>query len=388
MRRYSARLLIGLIVSWLGLLMPAAHAENLRVYIGTYTDNGSEGIYVCDLDLATGALSEPRVAAKADNPSFLAFHPAGKFLYAVSEVADFDDSKGGAVSAFAIDAATGSLTHLNSQSSKGAGPCQLSVDHQGRCVLTANYGGGSVAGLPIADDGSLEPASAFVQHEGSSANKQRQSAPHTHSITVSPDDAFALAVDLGTDTVASYALTFAPAGAGERSVRLEKAVETKVSPGAGPRHLAFHPNGRWAYVINELDNTVSAFEYDPETGKLEPFQTATTLPEAFNGENWTAEIVVHPSGKFLYGSNRGHDSITIFAVDEQNGKLTSLGTHPTGGKTPRNFNVDPTGKWLLVANQDSGTVVVQQIDEQTGKLATTEHSVSVPSPACVKLQRQ
>lgn len=357
----------------------AASAAPIRVYVGTYTGGDSRGIYMCELDRSTGKLSEPVLAGEAKNPSFLAIHPSGRWLYAASEVDDYAETKGGAVAAFAIDPQDGRLALVNTQSSMGAGPCHVVVDEQGRHVLVANYGAGSIAALPIAEDGRLLPASSAVQHQGSSVNRQRQAAPHAHSINLDPANQYAIVADLGLDKVLSYRFDGA-AG----TLAANEAGTAEMSPGAGPRHVAFHPNGRLAFVINELASTVTSLRYDAARGALEPIATVSTLPKGAEVANSTADIHVHPSGKFVYGSNRGHDSIAMFAVDAESGKLTPLGNHPTGGRTPRNFGIEPTGAFLLAANQDSGTITVHRIDADTGLLETTAHQARVPMPVCVQ----
>jgi 6-phosphogluconolactonase len=283
------------------------------------------------------------------------------------------------VGAFAIDPKSGKLTSLNQESSGGAGPCHLIVDGAGRCVLVANYGGGSVAALPIHPDGRIAHASAFVRHQGKSVDPRRQDKPYAHSINLDAAGRFAFAADLGADKVFVYRYDGA-----RGTLVANDPPAAKVAPGAGPRHFAFHPNGRAAYVINELDSTVTAFRYDPEKGILTETQAVSTLPSGFTGKSWTAEVVVHPSGKFLYGSNRGHDSIAIFAIDAS-GKLTVVGHQPTQGKTPRNFAVDPTGRFLLAANQDSNTIVLFRIDRQRGRLEPTGDVVEAPMPVCIKM---
>ncbi|HJS09091.1 MAG TPA: lactonase family protein, partial [Pirellulales bacterium] len=245
-------------------------------------------------------------------------------------------------------------------------------------VLVANYGGGSVAVLPIDKDGRLRPASSFVQHKGSSVNPKRQEAPHAHSINVDPAGAFAVVADLGLDKVLVYRFD---AAAG--TLTANDPPHATVSPGAGPRHFAFHPSGRFAYVINEMNSTVTAFAYDAKKGTLSEIDTKSTLPGPQQG-NSTAEVQVHPSGKFLYGSNRGHNSLAIFRIDEKTGALTAAGHQLTGGRTPRNFGIDPTGKFVLAANQGSDSVVVFRVDQETGKLEETGQSIKVPTPVCVK----
>ncbi len=357
----------------------AARGDSL-VYVGTYTTQTSKGIYGFRLREATGELTPLGLAAETVSPSFLAVHPNRKFLYAVSEVAEFAGQKSGAVSAFAIDPATGKLALLNQVASRGGGPCYLAVDRTGKAVLLANYGGGSVAALPVLPDGRLGEASAFVQHAGSSLNAKRQQEPHAHSINLSPDNRFAVAADLGLDQLLVY--RFDPA---KGSLAPNEPAFAKVKPGAGPRHFAFHPKGRFAYVINELHSTVTAFTYDPRRGVLAEAGTVSTLPADFGGNNSTAEVQAHPSGKFLYGSNRGHNSIAVFAIDPRRGALAPVEHVPTQGRTPRNFGIDPSGSWLLAANQQSDTVVVFRIDAKTGRLTPTGQVVDVPTPVCVRL---
>ncbi len=352
-----------------------------RVYFGTYTGKVSKGIYRSELDLATGKLSPPVLAGEATSPSFLAIAPNEKFLYSVGEISDFGGKPAGAVNAFAIDAATGNLKLLNQQSSVGAGPCHVVVDRAGKNVLVANYGGGSVAVLPIQADGKIGEASSFVQHKGTSVDKGRQEAPHAHSINVDAKNRFAFVADLGLDTVQVYRFD-----AAKGTITPNDPAAAKVAPGSGPRHFAFHPSGKFAYVINEMSLTVTAFQYDADKGNLTSLQTITTLPEGVTDRKGmsTAEVVVHPSGKFLYGSNRGHHSIAAFAIDQATGKLTAVGHQGQGIKTPRNFNIDPTGHYLLVANQDGDSVVVFKVDQASGKLEPTGSSIEVPMPVCVK----
>jgi len=356
-----------------------AGAGEYLVYVGTYTRGASKGIYAYRFNAATGEIAELGLAAETPNPSFLALHPNGKFVYAVSEVAETDGKKGGAVSAFAIDRATGRLNFLNRVSSGGAGPCHVNVDKSGRALLVANYGGGSVGALPIRADGRLGEAGAVIQHAGSSVNPKRQQAPHAHSVNLSPDNRFVIAADLGLDKLMVYRLDAATA-----ALTPHVPPHAALKPGAGPRHFTFHPNGRYAYAINELHSTVSVFRYDAQRGAFDEAQTVTTLPEGFSGESYTAEVLVHPNGRFLYGSNRGHDSIAVFAIDQTNGTLSPVEHRPTEGKWPRNFNLDPAGAFLFAANQNSDSVVVFRVDQKTGRLTPTGQKLEVGSPVCVK----
>jgi 6-phosphogluconolactonase len=359
-------------------LIRADEAGNLRVYFGTYTNEKTKGIYFSTLDLATGKLSQPELAAEIKSPSFIAIHPNRQFVYAVSEISDFQGKSVGGVSAFAVDAASGRLKLLNQQSSVGAGPCHLVVDATGKNVLVANYGGGSVAVLPIEANGNLAVASSSIQHHGSSVDKQRQEGPHAHSINLDPANKFAFAADLGLDKVLIYRFDGA-----KGLLTANDPPAGLVAPGSGPRHLAFHPSGKYVFVNNEMTSTVTSFAYDPTRGSLAEIHTLSTLPQPTPG-NSTAETVVHPSGKFVYVSNRGHDSLAMFQCDPLTGRLTAIGHQSTGGKTPRNFNIDPSGRYVLAANQSTNNVVVFQVDPGSGKLTPTGHSVEVGSPVCVR----
>jgi len=356
----------------------SAQPTALRVYFGTYTRGDSQGIYVSEVDLGCGSLQPAELAAEMTNPSFLALHPNGRYLYAVGEVSGFGGKRAGAVAGFSIDRSSGKLTLLGAASSGGTGPCHLAVDATGANVLVANYGGGSVACLPLGEDGRPGRATSFIQHQGSSVNRRRQQGPHAHCVNLTADNRFALVADLGLDKVLIYRLD---AAKGELAANTPPSFGT--SPGAGPRHLALHPSARYVYVVDELDSTVTACRFDARDGVLTLLQTISTLPQGFEGNNTTAEIHVHPSGQFVYASNRGHDSVAIYAVDGDSGRLSCVGHEPTQGKTPRNFSIDPTGTYLLAANQDTDNVVVFRIDRQSGQLRTTGHSLKVPSPVCV-----
>jgi 6-phosphogluconolactonase len=351
------------------------------VYLGTYTNAKSKGIYVSRLDLAQGTLSPPVLAAESQNPSFLAIHPTRDWLYAVNEIGTFEGKPSGSVSAFSIDRETGALTPINRQPSVGGGPAHLIVDHGGRNVLVANYGGGSVAVLPIGPDGGLKPSTAFVQHTGSSVNPDRQKEPHAHSVNVDAGDRFAYVADLGLDKVMIYRLD-----AAKGTLTAGEPPFAATSPGAGPRHFAIHPKQTFAYVINELQNSVTAFTRDVSTGGLTALQTIATLaPDVKVLPTYsTAEVLVHPSGRFLYGSNRGHDSISVFTIDQASGRLTFVDTVPTGGSTPRGFGIDPGGAFLIAGNQRSDSVVAFRIDRATGRLTATGSRIEVGAPVSVK----
>jgi len=392
MRKMSRRVLVLLpLLLWFFFLFSAAQtpekpaAKNqFFAYVGTYTSKtSSKGIYVYKFDAEKGQLTSIGIAAESVDPSFLAVHPNGKFLYAVNEVNNFNGGSNGALSAFAIDAKTGQLKLLNQVSTRGAGPCHVSLDKTGAFVLVANYDGGSIASFPVHEDGSLGTASGFVQHSGSGPDKERQEGPHAHWIGTSPDNRFVLAVDLGLDQVIVYGFdtykgVFTPLLSGF----------AKVKPGAGPRHLAFHPNGKFAYVLSEMESSVTAFSYQAKNAAFSPLQTLSTLPKDYSGTREAAEIVIHPSGRFLYTSNRGHDSIALFAIDEKKGTLKPLGQVLTGGKTPRHFAIDPTGSYLLAENQESNNLVIFHIDSATGSLTPTGQTVDVPSPVCLTFLAQ
>jgi 6-phosphogluconolactonase len=352
----------------------------LWVYVGTSENAPGKGIYRFGFDSATGEAGPVELAAEAARPTFLALHPNRPLLYAVNAIAEFQGQKTGAVSAFARDARTGTLRLLNQQPSGGTGPCHVIVDHGGQNVLVANYGSGSVACLPIDAEGRLKPPSSVIQHTGSSVNSTRQEGPHAHSINLDAAGRFAFAADLGLDKILIYRFD---AASGTLTPHDPPSVST--AAGAGPRHLAFHPSGRFTYVINELDSTVTAFSYDPAAGALREIQTITALPSDFAGENYPAEVVAHPSGKFLYGSNRGHDSIVLYTIDTQTGRLTLAGHQPSGGKGPRGFNLDPSGAWMILGNQGSNNVLVMRVDTERGTLTPTGQELAAPTPICFKL---
>jgi 6-phosphogluconolactonase len=368
-------LLAGLIAM---LATPAAFADSVWVFVGTYTGKNSKGIYRVELDTATGKLGKPELAAEVTSPSFLAVAPDHKHLFCVCEIDDFKGKKAGGVSSFALDAKTGELKLINQQSSVGAGPCHIVCDKLGKNVLVANYGGGSAAVLPVGKDGKLGEASCFIQHTGTSVDKDRQEAPHAHSVNLDAANKFAVVADLGLDKVLVYKFDSA---AGKIAANDPPSVS--MAPGSGPRHFAFHPNGKFAYVNNEMLSTLTAMTYDAEKGEFKVLNTLPTIPKP-DKTNSTAETVVHPNGKFVYTSNRGHNSIAIFAIDEKTGEIKALGHESHGIKTPRNFNIDPTGKWMVVANQDGHDIIVYEIDNKTGMLKPAGQRAEVGAPVCVK----
>ncbi len=349
------------------MLAAAAQAADWTVFVGAYTGPESKGIYSFHFDAVTGKLTTPSLAIESSNPSFLAVHPNRQYLYAANE------NQNGSIAAFRIE--SGRLSPKNTVPSRGAGPCHISLDRTGRWLFAANYGSGSVAVFPIREDGSLGEASAFVQHTGSSVNPQRQEGPHAHLAVPSPDNRFLLVADLGVDRVFVYNFDAAKGA-------LTPGDSVKLSPGSGPRHLTYSQDGRFVYVLNELTAAIDAFRWNTRRGSLEPLGSAPMLPADYTGAKSGAEIAAHPNGKFLYASNRGHDSIAVFRI-RGNGTLLAAGYVPTGGKTPRNFAIDPSGNFLLAANQESGSIVVFRIDRRTGSLTPTGERVAVPSPVSI-----
>jgi 6-phosphogluconolactonase len=352
------------------------------LYVGTYTEGTkSEGIYLVRMDPRTGKLRRVGSVIAGANPSFLAIHPNGRVLYAVNEVDKYNGKASGAVSSFAIARETGVLTRLGEQPSEGAAPCYVSVDHSSRVVLVANYNGGSVALLPIQGDGSLAPAADVEKHTGTGPNAERQEAAHAHCIVADPSNRFVLAADLGADRVFVYPLdlegkTLRRIGGGSAVMR----------PGAGPRHIVFHPTLPLVFVANELDSTVATLRFDAEHGTLSPLGTVSTLPAGWTGTNYPADIHIASSGRTLYLSNRGHNSIAVFSVAESTGALALEQVVSTDGDWPRNFTLDPTGRWLLVANQRSDSIVVFARDEKTGRLTPTRERIALPSPVCLQFR--
>jgi len=349
------------------------------VYIGTYTGPASKGIYAYRFDASTGQATSLGLVGETVNPSFLAIDPSRRFLYAANEVSDYQGKKSGAVSAFAIDRKSGKLTFLNELPSGGAGPCYVSLDKTGKHVVVANYDSGSVAVFPVLAGGKIGEPSSVIQHTGHGPDPKRQEGPHAHQIDTSPDNRFALAADLGLDEVLVYRFD-----AAKGTLAANDPPFAKVAPGAGPRHFVFHPNAKFLYVIDEVASTVTAFSYDAASGTLQLLTAVSTLPEGFKGSNDTAEIKVSPDSKFLYGSNRGHDSIATFSLDSSTGTPTFVETVSTGGKTPRNFEIAPGGDYVFAANQESNNVVVFKVDKTTGHLTPTGQELETPSPVCIK----
>ncbi len=361
-------------------LTERAVAEDTHwLFVGTYSGGKSKGIYRCTFDAASGKLGAPELAAEDRDPAFLAIHPSRKFLYSANEVADVGPKKYGSVTAYSLDSVSGKLTKLNMQPAGGAGPCHINVDKTGKVVLVANYGSGSTCAIPLQSDGRLAETSTAIQHQGSSIDKSRQEGPHAHSINVDPSNRFAYTADLGLDKILIYKLD-----AEKGTITPNDPPAATVEAGSGPRHFCFHPNGKFAYVINEMKSTVTAFDFDAKTGDLTRLQTITTLPRGFEGNTSTAEVVAHPNGKLLFGSNRGHNSIAIFRVDPKTGMLIIAGHQGKNVSVPRNFNLDPTGRWLLVGNQDQHSIAVFRVDEKKAELIPTGDPIAVPSPVCLR----
>lgn len=357
--------------------IPLQAAENnYLMYVGTYTGHGSQGIYAYRFNSSTGKFTELGLAAPSDQPSFLAVDPSGKFLYAINEIASYQGKPTGAATSFAINQRSGKLTKLNEVSSRDEGPAFIGLDRTSRFAIVANYTLGSVAVLPIMKGGKLGEATAFVQHKGSSVNPERQQGPHAHAGVFSPDNRFVIIADLGLDQLLVYPFNATNGTLGTPHI-------VKTHPGAGPRHLIFGTQGKFLYVINEIQSTIVVYSYDAAHGSLHALQTISSLPDDFKGKSTAAEIALAPSGRFLYASNRGDDSVVVFRRDEKDATLKLVEFDSTQGKTPRSFSLDPTGHWLIAADQDSNKLVVFRIDPDTGHLSLTNEAHEVSAPACV-----
>ena len=354
------------------LAAPAAGAETaMLVYVGTYAN----GIYVLSLDEATGVLTSRGLAAETPDPSFLALDPGRRILFAVNETGRLDDAETGGVSAFSVQAGDGGLRFLGRQPSGGTYPCHITADASGRFVAVANYGSGSVAVFPVGKGGELGPARAHVQHRGHGSNPERQKGPHAHGVYFDRANRFLLVADLGLDQVLVYRFD-AETGA----LQPNDPPFAPLEPGSGPRHLALAPDGRHVYCLNELRSTITVFAFDEKAGRLTALQTVGTLPPEAAGANSTAEIEVHPSGRFVYASNRGDDSVAVFAREAEGGRLTAVEFVPAGGRRPRGFALSPGGRLLLVGHQDADTVQVFRVDAETGRLTPVAPTVTVPRP--------
>jgi 6-phosphogluconolactonase len=383
---YFSRLLLAIPVLLLAIpclqAETAAHGKAYLVYVGTYTGPASKGIYAFRFNAANGKTISLGVAAETVNPSFLAADPSGRFLYAVNEVSDYQGQKSGAVSAFSVDHRSGTLTFLNQVSSHGAGPCYITLDRTGKYVLVANYDSGTVATFPILSDGKLGEAAAVIQHSGHGYDPQRQEGPHAHEIELSRDNRFAVAADLGLDKLLVY--KFDPAAG---TLQPNNPAFAEVDAGSGPRHFAFTPNGKFAYLLAEMKSTITGFSYDAQKGTFLKLMAISSLPPGFKGQNDTAEIAVSPSGKFVYASNRGSDTIAVSAIG-RDGRLAPVEYASTQGKTPRGFAIDPTGSFLFAANQESNNLVIFRIDKKTGRLKPTGQILETPTPVDVKFVKE
>jgi 6-phosphogluconolactonase len=369
--------LTGVLVLAAAIARPAAQTAGRLVFVGTYTNAKSQGIYAFRFDDRSGTLTPLGVAAATPNPSFLVTSADGRFLFAVNELKTYQGDASGSVTSFAIDRATGKLTQLSVQASKGTDPCHLALDRTGRFLAVANYSSGTFAVLPVGADGTLGPAVQVITDQGKGPNAARQEGPHAHQVIFSRDNRYLIAVDLGIDRVDVFRFN---ASTGALTPNTPPGVN--VAPGAGPRHVAFHPDGRRAFVITEMGSTITSLSWNGENGTFTAGGSVSTLPADFHGQSSTAEIEVHPNGKFVYGSNRGHDSLAIFSIGA-NGALTSTGFVPTRGKTPRHFTIAPGGQWLIAANQDSGTLAIFRINETTGALTPHGDLVEAGMPVCV-----
>jgi len=354
-----------------------AARDEIYLYIGSYTKHSPTGISIYAFNQHTGELSYIDSVSGIENPSYLVIHPVNRHLYAVSEIMETQGKQSGLVVAYAIDPRTGTLNQVNQQLSEGSAPCYLSLDQQGRHVLVANFGGGTITVLPLEGNGTLGQAICTVHHQGSSI-KPQQKAPHPHFIQYDPDHSFVFVADLGIDQVLLYRLE-----PSSRSLLLHGTVS--LPAGAGPRHIAFHPERPYVYVINELDSTIAAYSFSREEGMLEAIQSISTLPDDWEGRNDCADIHFSPCGRFLYGSNRGHDSIAVYRVDAATGRLALLEHVITYGHKPRNFVIAPNGRFLLAANQGTDNIVTYQIDPQSGRLQKIGELTGISQPVCLKL---
>ena len=362
------------------LVFVGTYTEPIRFGTGKILEGKGKGIYVYRLDISSGSMEQISLVEGVPNPSYLAFDPSHRFLYAVNELKEFEGAPTGAISAFTVGSSSGKLRFLNRKPTHGTDPCHLTVDKTGRYVLVANFMSGSVCVLPIREDGSLGDTTDVIQHRGSSADPLRQSGPHAHAVTLDDTGRYVFVPDLGIDKLMVYRFD-----TNQGTLEPNEKPWVEAPAGAGPRQLVMHPRGGYAYLINELDSTMMAFRYDGDRGSLREIQTLSTLPEDFKGASTCAEVQITPSGKFLYGSKRGHDSIVIYAIDQKDGTLTCVGHKSTQGKTPRNFTVDPAGEFLLAANQDTDSIVSFRLDPASGELVATGHSADVPTPVCVKV---
>ncbi|MBI2686740.1 MAG: lactonase family protein [Acidobacteria bacterium] len=373
----SRRGFVGLLGA--GALAAKTGPGKFRVYVGTYTRRDSKGIYTFVLDTAAGTLTPEGLAAETENPSFLAIHPSGNYVYACGELDKFQGQASGSLNAFKIDHASGKLERLNVVAAGGTSTCHVNISRNGKFAVLANYGSGSCAAFAIGSNGKLGERTAFHQHSGSSVDPGRQTTPHAHSVNFDHQNKHVIVADLGLDQVKVYNFN-----SGTGAMTPNEPAFTKVKPGSGPRHFSFHPSGKYAYVINEMACSVTAFHWDAKKGTLSEIETVTTLPVPVQRGYSTAEVVAHPNGRFVYGSNRGHNTIAVFQVDTATGKLKSVEHKSTQGAIPRNFAIDPTGQFLIAANQNSDSLVLFRINQSTGALDPAGPPVKAPVPVCVR----
>jgi 6-phosphogluconolactonase len=359
---------------------PSENGPDHLLFVGTYTGKGSRGIYVWRFDSGTGRLTSMGLAAETENPSYLAIHPKAWFLYAVNETQQFDGKPGGAVTSFTIDPATGMLARINQQPTRGGDPCHVRLDQSGKTVWVANYTGGSLIVFPV-EEGGLGNELYFEQYHGTGPNKQRQEAPHAHSVSISRDNRWAVVADLGTDRLHIYELSLSPLG-----VKPATPPFASAPAGVGPRHTVFSRDGKFLYSVNELTSSLTSYSFDTAKGVIKSLHTISALPAGFKGESSAAAVRIDAEGKFLYTSNRGHDSIAVFGLQKPD-QPRLIGHAPSGGKNPRDFNLDPTGKWVLVANQDSDNILVYPRDLQTGMLKASPQMVATSKPVCLRFLR-
>jgi 6-phosphogluconolactonase len=368
------------IISFTGMNKIKSQSQDEFLYIGTYTDSGEKGIHVYRFDRSSGSLTFVETAGDLESPSYLTLHPNGRYLYSVNRGKVLPDEKWGSVSAFSVDQDNGKLQHINDQPVFGVEGCYISTDSRGRLAFAANYSTGNVVVFPILEDGSLGKLADKQQHTGSGADPGRQKGPHAHCAYVSPDDKHLYVVDLGIDLIKTYAIDY------EQNKLIPKPEQDgKSRPGTGPRHITIDRSGKFAYVIEELASSITVYRRDEKTGGLDAIQHATTIPGNYTETNYCADIHIDPSGKFLYGSNRGHDSLAIFRINQENGMLEPAGYQSVNGKWPRNFLIDPKGEFIFVANQNSDNLVVFRLDPETGHLTPSGTDISVSKPVCVKL---
>ncbi len=350
------------------------------IYVGTFSGDMEKGIYVYAFDRSQGTLSLIQTLGGMESPTYIEIHPSGKYLYSVNRNSVNEEETWGSVSSYSIDPSTGKLTHINDQPSYGNAPCFISLDSQGRILFIANYGSGSIAAYPIEEDGSLAHASKVIQHTGSSVGGERQQGPHAHSTVVSPKDDYLYAADLGTDRVKTYRINYY-----EKIMDPVLGADGIADPGSGPRHITLSEDQKFLYLLEEMGHQVAVFAIDPKNGALSPIQTISTLPGDYEKTNFCADIHIDPAGKFLYASNRGHNSLAIYDIDQKNGKLSLVDIQSVEGDWPRNFLIDPWGDYLFVANRRTNNVVVFKRDQSTGRITPTGFEVSVPEPVCVKM---